>query len=287
MSAIGQPTPAPGTPPPAPTAPAPTSTGEAARQGADGFWGNFPNVPEDARTALEPHLKDVQAHVTRLEQKAAPFKDYTPEQVQGLKSFADQFDANPMQMFLAIANDLQQRGVLHQELDLEALAAVARGEDPDAGTEPVEPEGNPAMPENLPPWAQALVQEVQELRQGRETEQRTQQERREDAALAHQLNSIKTSLKESGFDENLLTDERVLGLLIAHNGNPQAVIKSEMDHRTALLKGVVKPTDEPKPVRQERVPSGSKPKQRGGDSFGKASSAAEQYLAKAAQEAQN
>src|SRR5438445_10841560 len=42
---------------------------------ADGFnWGLFPDVPETQRELLEPHLKNIQGHVTRMEQQYAPYK---------------------------------------------------------------------------------------------------------------------------------------------------------------------------------------------------------------------
>jgi hypothetical protein len=132
MSAIGQPsnTPAPSgqpaTPPPSTgqAAPTPQEQGQQTQQRESGFWGRFPTVPEDQRAALEPHLKQVQGYVTRLEQTyVAPFKGYTPQQVQGLAQFAKAFDTNPLQTFLGIAAQLQQAGTIHEDLDLEALAA--------------------------------------------------------------------------------------------------------------------------------------------------------------------
>ena len=38
-------------------------------------WELFPDVPEDQRALLEPHLRNVQGHVTKMEQQYSPYKD--------------------------------------------------------------------------------------------------------------------------------------------------------------------------------------------------------------------
>lgn len=294
MSAPGAPTPPPA--PPAGTAPegAPgPASQQQQRQGNQGFWGRFPNVPEEHREMLEPHLKGVQAHVTRLEQQLAPFKGMSPQAVNGLAQFARQFDANPKQMFLTIAADLQRRGILHEALDLEALQAVIDGVDPDGeAVEEELPDGNGDIWAEAPPWALELRQGLQGQQEREQQAARQKQEATEDAMLTKTLATMKAKLTEAGYPAEWMTDARLTAQLLTHGGNATAAIKDAVDGRNLMLKGLVKP----KPGDQEpTMPRGVPPhkkstapsdalKQR--DPIKAAGAGAEQYLRRAAQEAQ-
>jgi hypothetical protein len=295
MSAIGQPsnTPAPSgqpaTPPPSTgqAAPTPQEQGQQTQQRESGFWGRFPTVPEDQRAALEPHLKQVQGYVTRLEQTyVAPFKGYTPQQVQGLAQFAKAFDTNPLQTFLGIAAQLQQAGTIHEDLDLEALAAVVQGQDPPDLDDPNIPvddgQGDPW--ESAPAWALELRAQQQAQEQQQQQTARTQAEARENAVLDHSVKSIRTKLTEAGFPEGAVSDKDIIARFIVHNGKAEAVLNDLSQLRTTLLQGAIpNPPDDtvdlphgvPRTGRsslQQRA-KGSK------DPFAKASAAAEQFVA--------
>ena len=289
MAAIGQPSgnPAPSSPstPPAVT---PPSTGQAQQpvveQGQpkpNGFWGRFPTVPEDQRAALEPHLKTVQGYVTRLEQTyVAPFRGYTPQQVQGLAQFAKAFDANPLQTFLNIAGQLQQRGTIHEDLDLEALAAVVQGQElPDPGND-----GDLGDDwETAPPWAQELRAQQQAQQQLQEQQSRSQSEARENAILDHAINGIKTKLTEAGFPQDKISDKDITARFIVHNGSAEAVFQELTGLRTALLQGAL-PNDQDNTVDLPNgVPSSGRSSlqqraRKSSDPFAKASGAAEQFV---------
>lgn len=296
MSAIGQT----GTVSATPSGPAegqPPSTGQATpttpEQGdqqpkPSGFWGRFPTVPEDQRAVLEPHLKTVQGYITRLEQNyMAPFKGYTPQQVQGLAQFAKAFDANPLQTFLTIAHQLQSNGVIHADLDLEILAAVASGreipEEPMSNEEPVD-DGATDPWEDAPPWAL----EIRAREQAREQEQQQQaqanRERQENAVLDSQVALIQTKLKESGFPENAISKKDLIARFIVHGGKTEAVLNDLQTLRTGLLQGAIpKPNNETVDLPNGVPGNGRTATQRAAkrdqsDPFKQASVAAEQML---------
>jgi hypothetical protein len=302
MSAIGQTGTVPASPSATPEV-TPPSTGQAAQPGteqetqtprATGFWGRFPTVPEDQRAALEPHLKTVQGYITRLEQAyVAPFKGYNPQQVAGVAQFAKAFDTQPLNTFLALAEDLQKRGIIHEDLDLQMLAAVVNGQDiPDdeVGGAPGEQlpvddgQGDPW--ESAPPWAQEIRGWREQQEQQQQEQQRTVQEQKEDAVLDAQLKSIKSQLANAGFPKEYLEREGLekdlIARFIVHGGSMQNVLKEMVELRTTLLQGLVK-EDEPVDLRNGVPGNGRSATQRRadrnkGDSFAQASAAAEQHL---------
>jgi hypothetical protein len=297
MSAIGQT----GTVAPTPSGDAtgtPPGTGQAAtppeqaqqqqqQQRPNGFWGRFPNVPEDQRAVLEPHLKEVQRYVTRMEQQyVAPFKGYTPQQVQGLANFAKNFDANPLQVFLNMAQQLQQTGIIHDNLDLESLALIATGQDlPDdvAGASNSN-ENDPWA--DAPPWALQIKARQDAEEQQRQESQRAEAERRENAVLDHSIKTLREKMVSAGFPEELANgwDERdLVARFITHNGSVEGVLKTLNDVRAAILKGAVQPNENDPTLPNGVPPTSRTPLQRRaagrkGDPFAQASAAAEQQL---------
>ena len=246
---------APGGAPPTPSVPQPGAPGQGpAGQGAPDFrQQNFPNVPDDAWTHVEPHAQRIQGYVTQLEQRYAPLKDYSPEGIQGLAQFAQQFESDPVGMWMRTARMLAERGVPGlSDLDLDHLEAMLNGQEPpDEG----DPSGGapqlPGMQAGLPPEAQQLIQslqaEVAELKEGFTTNQQKQRETVENAALQRQLGWMKEQLKSAGIDESLLTPERLLSNFIAHRGNVQAAVKDAQEYRTAILQGLVPDPNNPGP----------------------------------------
>lgn len=295
MSAIGQTGTVAATPSATPEG-APTSTGQApqpteqGQQQNNGFWGRFPTVPEEQRAALEPHLKSVQAYVTRLEQSMAPFKGYTPQQAQGLANFAKAFDANPLQVFVAIAQDLQTKGVIHADLDLDALRAVIQGQEyTPVDDEPTSPgPGNGADPwADAPPWAHEMRSWKEAQEQQTQEQQRAVQEQREDAVLDSQIATIKGKLKADGWPKEYLDnpglEKDLIARFLVHQGSSERVLGELSTLRTSLLQGLVKPEDDNSVELNNGVPrvgtaTSRRAKQRPGDSFAQASAGAEQHL---------
>jgi hypothetical protein len=146
--------------------------------------------------------------------------------------------------------------------------------------------------EDMPPWAQEMARQLQELSGGFNQFQQTSQQARENAALTRQMGWMKSQLTESGIPEELLTDQRLMSSFIAHGGNAQLAVKDLQDMRTGLLKGVTQPNN-PRPAAQRLdLPNGApptaQPRSKGSPRRGmfsdETSRAAEQFVRKAAQE---
>lgn len=282
---------------PTPQQPQPGAPGQGPGQG-DGFRQQyFPNVPDEVWGQIEPHIQNVNKHVTQLEQRYAPFKGYTPQAVQGLAQFAQAFDRDPVGQWIRLAHALQSQGTLDPELDLEHLAALAAGQEP---PEEEEFQGNPQqqgqMPgpsqEEMPPWAQQFLERQDRLEQGLNQFQQTQRQRAEDVALKRQLGHMKEQMKQGGIPEDVLSEEYLLSSYIAHRGNLNKAVETAVNMRNSMLKGF---TGDPNQQQQQRkdkdldLPNGTPKtgKKSGGRTrgfLGEANKAAEQALRRAAQE---
>jgi hypothetical protein len=219
-------------PPGSPTPPAqPGSQGGG--QGGGFREQFFPNVPDDQWALMEPHVSNVNRHVTQLQQRYAPFKSYRDEDLQGLANFATSFDRDPVGQWLRMAQALQANGHLDTELDLEHLGALVQGTLPDAGGNQSPPNGDGEMPA----WAQQLNQRLDKLEGGVTDFQTSQRQQVEDAVLQRQINAMKAGLKKAGFADNSVTQEQLLSAYIAHRGNAQAALESFVNLRNNLLQG--------------------------------------------------
>jgi hypothetical protein len=208
------------------------------------FWQFFPNVPLEHRPLLEPHIREMQGHVTRLEQQLAPFKPFVEAGLQaqdaaGLVKFSQDFDAQPIDMWLRMGNMLQTQNILDPEIDLEYLAALANGEDPEEGLQEPQLTGN-----ETPDEIAQLRAQFEELKQEREQEKRTRQEQIQDQLLDRRMTNMKEELKKAGYPEEALSDEALTAQILVHRGNIEAATKSLVDQRAAILKGFTKGTDE-------------------------------------------
>lgn len=210
------------------------------------FWGLFPDVPEEHRSLLEPHLRKIQSEVGRLQSGFAPFKDLDAAQVQGLIQFDQRFQQDPISVWMDIATMLQEKGVIHGDLDLETLLAVAKGEDIEE-----EVEEAPASLEGLDPSIAAVIQRLEaRIAEFESRDQQRSVERQnavQDRLLETQKGRMKEALLKAGYPEEILTDERLIASIIAHRGQISAAIKAMMDDRNAILKGFVKQR-EPNPL---------------------------------------
>jgi hypothetical protein len=275
----------PAAPTPAQPTPQPGAPGQGQGQG-DGFRQTFfANVPDEHWQLIEPHISGVNRHVTQLEQRYAPFRQYSPEAVQGLAAFVESFERDPANQWIELARTLQTQGALDPELDLDYLAALVRGEDPDA--EPA-PSDNGGGMEGLPPEASQLIQQLQEkveqLEQGVTQQSEAAQRRVEDAALSRQMNHITQQLTTAGFPEGTFSRETLMAHFIAHRGNAAAVVKTLSDLRSQLLGDTFnanqgrqkKDLDTSKGVPKSNGTKRPGPTRRG--MFAGQSAAAEQYL---------
>ena len=205
----------------------------------------FQGVPDEVWGQVEPHVRNVQGHLTQLEQRYAPFKGYRDQDLQGLAEFSQRFDRDPVGQWVNMARGLQQAGVLDPELDLDHLASLVTGQDP-------EPTPNPAVQNgDMPEWAQALNKRLDQLEGGVNKFQTSHQQQVEDAVLKRQIGGIKASLKAAEIPDGAFSEETILASYIAHRGNAQMAAQSLVNARNELLKGYVKGAD-PNQQQQQR-----------------------------------
>lgn len=271
----------------------PTAQNGAKGTQTDGVfnWDLFPGVPEDQRGLLEPHLRNVQGHVTRMEQEYAPVKTMLqqagiePGDMSGVVQFASNFSADPMQAWLGLAQNMQNAGIIDQDLDLNDLTAIVKGEyfddEDDSNTAAQQTNGQ------VDPNIQALMDEVRglkdELQQRDQREQQTRQTRTQQALLSRTLTSMREQLKAANIPEDQVTDELLKGQLIAHKGDATKAISAITGFRDGASKAVIDNArqDESELVVNGGLPKGTgtaKKKSSSRDAFSEANVAAEQML---------
>lgn len=199
----------------------------------------FPNVPDDQWGLIEPHISGVNRYVDQLHQTYAPLKGMSPQAIQGLAEFSQAFESNPVEQWFRIGNVLQEQGILDPDLDLEHFAALAAGENPDAGQQPALPQLPGQQGDPRDQVIQELKNEVQQLRQSYDQDKQSSRARVEDAALQRQLATIKKGLTDAGIPDGVYDDKQVLAMYIAHQGNANAVVEAATNARNAMLKGFV------------------------------------------------
>lgn len=270
--------------PPAGT-PAPGGQGQAgqgqptAAGKGDGFnWGNFPDVPVEQRELLEPHLRNVQGHVTRIESQYAPYKGLmdtvAPEQVDNVLGFLQGYNENPAATILGIVQQMQQDGTLTPE-----QLAQLNGAPPQTQQQQPQP-GQEEMPE----WAQQMQARLAQYEQ-RDQQQAEQQEQAEQQAILEQATTgIRGQLTTSGISPEMVSDETIVAFIIAHNGDEQAAANAISQMRQNFLADFTNNSGERKePTVQGQLPG--QPKQSGRkdrDGFDAAKAGARQMLEQSA-----
>lgn len=269
-------------------------TGQASGSGFN--WGLFPNVPENQRELLQPHLTNVLGHVTRMEQQYAPYKGLmdavTPDQVQGLLTFIDNYNNSPLETWMGLGQSLQQDGTIRNpNFSIEALQALVNAEQANAGAQ-----GQMADMGDIPPWAQAMQQSLQGLTQFMESQQQAQQAqqqaeqaRQNEAMLTEARGQIRAQLTAAGIPDGIISDEDITSALITHQGDMNAVVQRFTSLRDAFTGNFVNTNaNGQRPLTINGAPpkapgGGLRAKQ--GDGFRSASKQAEQFLMQANQAA--
>jgi len=254
-------------------APAPGTVQPAGDQGqaqneSAGFRQYFPDVPDEHWQLIEPHMGRMQGYVTQMQQQMAPFKSfidsgYSPEQATNLLRFEQRFAQSPLEVWLELGGLLQQGQngqppVMDPELDLEHLAALARGEDPDAapGVGLTQPGAQP-QPGSQDPYVQGLEAQLQELQQSIQQDRSSRQQMIEDTVYDRELTKMRQTLVQAGWPQEMLSDESLGAHVIVHRGDFGQATKSLVDQRAGLLKGFVQNRNpEPQPT---DLPNGAPP----------------------------
>lgn len=243
-------------------APDPASSGEAGiptngtapegqgQGGNEAFWTMFPNVPEDVRPTLEPHIRDVQAYVTRIEQESAPFRQLPSDEAQQLLRFNSDLNSDPVSAWIQLGQALQRhqlpdgRYAVDPEVDLDYLAQLANGEDPEAGTPAFgeEPGAGVQGQDDVSPqvlgYIQRLEAEVEELKSGFQEDRTSRQTQIQDQLYQRRLGQLKSGLIKSGWPEELITDQYLTSAVVTARGDFQQAAKMLLDQRQGLLKGL-------------------------------------------------
>lgn len=263
----------------------PNGNGQQPSSG-DGFRGMFSDINDEQWPTVEPHLRNVQAHVTRLEQVAKPIIDAGLDQqgVTQLLGFAQNYNQDPVGTWLAMASTLTEAGVLSDELDLDELQAIVTGQpNPNAELEdePGVGEGDPVVSqlrgqvEQLTGMVQSLVDDRQQERTQRETSQ-------QNALLDRTLSTVQQQLKDAGVPAP--ADELIIASIIANKGNPSAVVEQLTGYKGSVLETVTGQRQQQPTA--PRMPRGApvsqqKPKTSSRDPFAGARAGAEQFLKQA------
>lgn len=287
--------PAQGTPPPA-AQPAATGQGDGGQgqqstgpgQGSNFNWGLFPNVPENQRELLQPHLTNVLGHVTRMEQQYAPYKGLmdtvSPDQVQNLLTFISNYNQDPVSTWMGLGQSLREDGTIkNPNFSLDQLQALVaeQAQGPQQGME------------DMPPWAQQMAQQMQGImqyvdsRQQQDAQvQQQETERQQQAILAEAHTTIRDALKNAGIPEGLVTDEQITAELIVRQGDINQVVSSFTGLRDGFLGNFTNQNSNGQrpPTISGKPPEAPKNGLRGrkGDEFREASLGAQQFLAQAA-----
>jgi hypothetical protein len=241
-------------------------------------WGLFPDVPVEARELVQPHLKTVQGHVTRMEQENAPYQSLRsivqPDQVENLVGFLNQYNADPV----ATTIGLVQQGLQDGTITAEQIQQLAGQSGTPAAPSGAQPE---AGQEEVPQWAQQLQQrlEAQEVKETQEAQARQEAELTQ--VMEQAKTNIRAQLTQGGIEESVVTDEMIVAAVLANNGDEQAAANSFIALRQAFLGAFTqnKTTPGKQPVVNGEVPK--TPKGRGGrrgDGFDSARTGALQHL---------
>lgn len=223
-------------------------------QGESGLRQYFPSVPDEHWAIMEPHVQQMGAQITQLQQAVAPLREalnagYDGEHLARLAQFDMNFRQNPLETWIEIGRNLQQaqggmQPAVDPEVDLDYLAALARGEDPDAAPDggqypqsgAQQGQGQQGSPE-LMAYVQQLEARVSEMDQNLQQDRNDRQTQVQDAVFMRQLGKLRDTLKQAGWPEEVLTDQALTARVLIHNGQFDAAAKAMVDERSGLLKG--------------------------------------------------
>ena len=287
----GQGAPAAGVQPGAPGQGDAAGQSTAAGKGADAAfnWGNFPDVPVEQQELLEPHLRNVQGHVTKLESQYAPYKGLTesvsPDQVENLLGFLDQYAQDPVSTWLGMAQEMGQSNQLPQGVTFEAIQALMQGQQEQGAPGQ---QAQPGQEEEVPPWAQELQSRLAQQDQAQQQQQQAQDEAEQAQILDQAKTGIRAQLTQGQITEEQVSDEMVVAAIIANNGDEQAAATMLTQMRQNFLAGFANnQTGGPKePAVEGKLPGAPKQGKSGRkdpDGFGsEANASARQRLGQAA-----
>lgn len=238
-------------------------------------WGLFPDVPEAQRELVEPHLRNMQGRVTKVEQQYAPYKGLVdvvqPDQVENLIGFLNGYSSDPVATTLGMVQQAVQEGTITAEQLQELMGPTTS---PQKGAQP-------DQEEQVPAWAQQLQQRLDQQDQKAQQEAEAAQE----AELAQIMDQAKTNIRaqltQGSIPENIVTDQMIVAAVIANDGDEQAAANMFSSMRDGFLGEFTngKTTGGQAPTVNGKIPDTPKPsKGRKGDGFAEAKTGAKQFL---------
>jgi hypothetical protein len=245
----------------------------------------FPNVPENQRELLQPHLTNVLGHVTRMEQQYSPYKglmdQVTPDQVQNLLTFLNNYSTDPVATWLGLAQSLQDEGLIQNpQFSVDQIQGLLAAQGPEAQMDMGD----------VPPWAQQMMTDQQSVMQYINQQQQAESERaaadesrQQEALLTEAKTTIRDNLRASGVPDELVNDEQIVAALIVHKGDITMAAQSFTGLRDGFLKDFTtnNANGSRSPTIRGETPQAPKEglRPRGGDAFREASLGAQQFLA--------
>lgn len=231
--------------------PGATGQGQGGQQGTGGqqqggdFWGMFPNVPEAQRELLQPHLTNIQGHVTQLEQRMAPYKgfmDSVPgDQVQGVQQFLQNWSADPLATWKGMAQSLVENGLIKSPgFSAEALESLINGQNP--GFAPAQGVAQAAPGEQIPDWAQQMQTQLQTYQQQEQQRQQQAEAQQNEQILNEAHTGMREQLVAAGFSPEIVqgfTPQQLSAAIITNNGDVAQAVTSIVGMRDSLVGGFV------------------------------------------------
>jgi hypothetical protein len=216
-----------------------------------------------------------------MEEQNAPYKglmDAVPaDQVQALLEFLNGWSQNPMETWVGLAQSMQQDGVLGAHITPEALQAFIQGE----GAQQQGQQQQQGQDE-MPVWAQQMQQKLSAYEQAEEQRNLAQQEAEQDQMLQTAKSTIREQLTQAGIAEDQISDEMIIGAIIANNGDVAQATTHFINLRDKMLSAFTQGKTGPTAPRVNgNVPDAPKQNSktpRKGDVFGGVKDAALQRL---------
>lgn len=252
-------------------------------QGGTGFnWGNFPNVPEGQRELLEPHLRQISGYTTQLEQAQAPYRDLmsrvSPDQVQNLLGFLSQYENDPVNTWMGLAQSLKDEGhITNPAFDVSQLQQMVAMQQQEAQ----QGQGGQPAQGDMPPWAQQMAAELGAMKQAEQARVSAQEEESQQQALGQAHAGMRQTLVAAGLPEDSITTDMLNSALIASKGDPAGATSMLTNFRESVLRGFTQSNGSgpaaPRINGEVKAPEGTL-RGKSGDGFREASVAAQQAL---------
>jgi hypothetical protein len=179
-----------------------------------------------------------------------------PDDIQGLLSFQQSFDQNPVQTWLNLFELLKNDGAIQTEADVNALQTMLSGQSPEPEAPQEEQSGG-----DMPPWAQQLAEGQQQLAQRLDAREQQENITQQDQQLQTVLDQMESQLDESGvtfdgWDEDDV-EALMMSTLITTDGDPDRALSLITNFRQGQLKGFTEEAKSRAEGRELEMPRGA------------------------------